>query len=120
MGRQTEADAAYAKAKELGYETSTKNSTNSQPEVTRPASVAAQSNATVPQENTSNGWLQKGYELMANGSYEEAAKAIQKSIDLSPIPTNATLWDAKAQNLALAASLNGNHSEYNESPQGRR
>jgi len=67
------------------------------------------------QENTSNDWLKMGYELMANGSYEEAAKAIQKSIDLSPSPTNATLWDAKAQSLALAAGLFGNRSEYNES-----
>ena len=67
------------------------------------------------QEDTANDWLKKGYELMANGSYEEAAKAIQKSIDLSPSPTNATLWDAKAQSLALAAGLLGNRSEYNES-----
>lgn len=67
------------------------------------------------QENASNDWLKRGYELMANGSYEEAANAIQKSIDLSPSPTNAALWDAKAQSLALAAGLFGNRSEYNES-----
>ena len=66
------------------------------------------------QENTSNGWLKKGYELMANGSYEEAAKAIQKSIELTPTPTNATLWDAEASSFALAATLSGNRSEYNE------
>ncbi|NMB85951.1 MAG: tetratricopeptide repeat protein [Methanothrix sp.] len=67
------------------------------------------------QEYAADDWLKKGYELMANGSFEEAAKAIQKSIDLCPSPTNATLWDAKAQSLALAASLNGNRSQYNES-----
>lgn len=67
------------------------------------------------QEVTADGWLKKGYELMANGSYEEASKAIQKSIDLSPRPTNATLWDAMAQSLALAAVLTDNLSEYNES-----
>lgn len=31
------------------------------------------------QENASNDWLKRGYELMANGSYEEAANAIQMS-----------------------------------------
>ena len=71
--------------------------------------------SSLAQEDTANDWLKKGYELMANGSYEEAAKAMQKSIDLSPSPTNATLWDAKAQSLALAAVLIGNRSEYNES-----
>ena len=29
------------------------------------------------QEDTANGWLKRGYELMGNGSYEEAAKAIK-------------------------------------------
>lgn len=77
--------------------------------------LAALCTIALAQENTVNGWLKKGYELMGNGSYEEAAKAIQKSIDLSPSPTNATLWDAKASSLALAASLSGNRSEYNES-----
>lgn len=38
--------------------------------------------AATAQENTANGWLKKGYELMANGSYEEAAKSIQKSIEM--------------------------------------
>ncbi len=65
------------------------------------------------QENTANGWLKKGYELMGNGSYEEATKAMQKAVELDP--ENATLWDAKAQSLAFAVSFSGNLSEYNES-----
>jgi tetratricopeptide (TPR) repeat protein len=77
--------------------------------------VAAFCASAIAQENTADDWLKKGYDLMANGSYEEAAWAIQKSIDLSPSPANATLWDAKAQSLALAAGLFGNRSQYNES-----
>jgi tetratricopeptide (TPR) repeat protein len=78
-------------------------------------SLAMLSTCSLAQENTSDGWLKKGYELMANGSFEEAAKAIHKSIDLSPSPGNADLWDARAQSLALAAGFFGNRSEYNES-----
>jgi tetratricopeptide (TPR) repeat protein len=78
-------------------------------------SLVALCTCALAQEDTADGWLKKGYELMANGSFEEAAKAIQKSIDLSAIPGNATLWDSKAQSLALAAGLSGNRSEYNES-----
>lgn len=65
------------------------------------------------QENTADGWMKKGYELMGNGSYEEATKAMQKAVELDP--KNATLWDAKAQSLAFAVSFSGNLSEYSES-----
>ena len=78
-------------------------------------SLIALCTCAMAQESTADGWLKTGYELMANGSFEEAAKAIQRSIDLSSPPGNSTLWDAKAQSLALAAGLCGNRSEYNES-----
>ncbi len=65
------------------------------------------------QENTAENWYRKCQELNANGSYEEAVKAIDKAIELDS--RNATLWDEKATSLATATAFSGNRSEFNES-----
>ncbi|MFZ3147665.1 MAG: tetratricopeptide repeat protein [Methanothrix sp.] len=64
------------------------------------------------QENT-EGWYKTSQELFKNGSYEESVKALNRAIELDP--QNATLWDAKASSLGIAASFGGNRSQYNES-----
>lgn len=65
------------------------------------------------QENLSEGWYKASQELFKNGSYEESIKALNSAIELDS--RNATLWDAKASSLSMAAAFSGNRSQYNES-----
>lgn len=58
-------------------------------------------------------WLEKGHQLSANGSYEEAIIAYSKATEIEP--QNATLWDAKAASLCMAALITQNESLFNES-----
>ena len=84
LGRQAEADAAYAKAKELGY---------------RVPNLA--------QENTTQ-LMKKGYELSENGSYEQAIQAFDIAIRLMPANDTRSLaiaWEGKA----LALHYMGNN-----------
>ncbi len=59
------------------------------------------------QEDIAEDWYKKGLELDRNGSWEEAVKAYDKAIEISP--NNATYWVAKVP------SLNMLESRYNES-----
>jgi len=49
------------------------------------------------QEDTAGYWLKKGYELGANGSYEQALRAYEKVILIDP--ENAIAWNNKANTL---------------------
>ncbi len=46
------------------------------------------------EENSAEGWYQKGYQLLSNGYYEEALQAYDKSLEIDP--ENATAWLDKA------------------------
>ncbi len=72
LGRQTEADEAYAKAWELGFQ---------------------------EQEDSVDHWLKRGQELYDNGSYEEATWAYEKAISLDP--NNASAWLNFGESLIL-------------------
>jgi|GEM_PF-335796 len=72
LGRTSDADAAFAKAKELGYQT---------------------------QEDSVDYWLKRGQELYDNGSYEESTQAYEKAISLDP--NNSSAWLGKGESLIL-------------------
>ena len=78
LGRNSEADAAYAKARELGY-----------------------SDSAPTQENTTEAWFNKGQELFRNGANEEAVEAYDKVIELNQ--SYAEAWRAKGQAQVLLA-----------------
>ncbi len=90
LGQKAEADAAYAKAKLLGYNTSN-----------------------VMQGKTADYWLKEGRVLEINGSYEKAIDAYDRAIDLEP--NNATLYIAKVRSLNVLATITNNQSKLNES-----
>lgn len=58
-------------------------------------------------------WMNRAGELSQTGSFQESVAAIDKAIEIEP--QNATLWDAKASSLSMAAAFSGNRSQYNES-----
>jgi len=131
LGRQSEADAAYARAEELDIDSS--------------APV---------QENAAQDWYRRGNDLERNGSYEDAVNAYDKAIEINPKytaawsdkgralsrmaifpnstgkyneslkafdkaieldPLNSTIWSFKGQTLTSMATFTGNESIYNES-----
>lgn len=82
LGRNSEADAAYAKAKNLGTLT-----------------------VTVAQENTAEDWFKKGQELIGNGSKEEGVQALNKALllyneSIKQNPKDANAWLGKAMHLS--------------------
>ncbi|RQW78448.1 MAG: tetratricopeptide repeat protein, partial [Methanothrix sp.] len=81
LGRQSEADEAYAEARELGYN---------------------DSNPVQEQENTAKAWFKRGSELFKDQSYDEAIEAMDKVIEIDP--KNETAWDVKGSSLVLLAS----------------
>lgn len=61
----------------------------------------------IAQENTAEGWYEKGRELYRNGSYEEAVKAYDRAIELNPRYIDAWLSRGYAlDDLALEYGLN--------------
>ena len=48
---------------------------------------------TLAQEDTEGYWLNIGYELLGNDSFEEAAEAFDKAIEINP--ENASAWIAR-------------------------
>jgi tetratricopeptide (TPR) repeat protein len=90
LGRNSEADAAYAKAKKIGALT-----------------------VTVAQENTAKDWYKKGQDLNRNGSWEEAVKAYDEAIELEP--NNVTFYIAKVPSLNMLTFITNNQSKRNES-----
>ena len=56
-------------------------------------SVAVLCNCAIAQENTAESWYKKGIELENNGSYVEAIKAYEQSIELNQ--SYAPAWSAK-------------------------
>jgi tetratricopeptide (TPR) repeat protein len=86
LGRQDEADAAFAEAKEPGTFT-----------------------VTVTQENTAGYWIKKGNNLVGNGSFEEALQDYDQAILIDA--QNAEAWRGKGN----AQSILGQHDEGNQS-----
>ncbi len=70
-------------------------------------SLVVLSTCALAQENTAEYWLNTGQELFANGSYEEAAQAYDKAIQIEP--KNASAWLNKGyalDSLALTYGVN--------------
>ena len=86
LGRNSEADAAYAKAKELGAIT-----------------------VTVTKENATDYWIKKGNNLVGNGSFEEALQDYDQAILIDA--QNAEAWRGKGN----AQSILGQQDEGNQS-----
>jgi tetratricopeptide (TPR) repeat protein len=91
-GHQAEADEAYAKSKELGFQI-----------------------IDIVQAETAERWYQKGQELFENGTYDESVKALTRAIETDP--GNATLWAYKASGLNMAGVITRNQSRFDESLQ---
>jgi superkiller protein 3 len=89
LGLQSEAEAAYAKARELGY-----------------------SNASQTLENSAEDWFNKGQEHFRNGSKEEAIKAYDKAIEINP--QYGMAWGGKATALSLLGRHNESLDAFNE------
>ena len=73
LGHTSEADAAFAKARELGALT-----------------------VTVAQENTAEDWFKKGQDLDRNGSYNESIQAYYKALNLTNETLKKNLNDSEA------------------------
>ena len=73
LGRTSEADAAFAKARELEALT-----------------------VTVAQENTAEDWFKKGQDLDRNGSYNESIQAYYKALNLTNETLKKNLNDSEA------------------------
>lgn len=69
-------------------------------------SLAVLCTSAMAQNNTAEDWYKKGLELNRNGSLEDAVRAFDRAIEISP--NDITLWAAKV------SSLNG-LGKYNES-----
>jgi superkiller protein 3 len=90
LGRNSEADASFAKAKDFG-------------------ALAV----TAAQENTADDWYKKGVDLAGNGSYKDSLEAYEKASEIEP--QNATLWDAKGTALMMVALTTNDMNSYNQS-----
>ena len=69
----------------------------------------------VAQEMTAENWYEKGRAQLGRAPLEDAIKAYDKAIEISP--NNATYWAARGSTLSLLALTTDNQSRYNESLQ---